>query len=94
MVDDFCQARKAENTDPRTNCAVKYATARGHLRMGGHQHHHGTADVGPIQMHHDFQGKAPWVDSACADCPGFLVLGSAPALASTFSSEPQIVPLG
>ena len=24
---DFCQAEKAENTDPRTNCAVKYATA-------------------------------------------------------------------
>ena len=29
MVDDF---GKAENTDPRTNSAVKYATARGHLR--------------------------------------------------------------
>ena len=28
---DFCQAEKAENTDPRTNYAVKYATARGHL---------------------------------------------------------------
>ena len=28
------------------------------------------------------QGKTPWVDSACADCP---VLGSAPAPASTFS---------
>ena len=28
MVDDFCQARKAENTDPRTDYAVKYATAR------------------------------------------------------------------
>ena len=25
------QAQKAENTDPRTNCEVKYATARGHL---------------------------------------------------------------
>ena len=23
-------------------------------------------------------GKTPWVDSACADCPGFLVPGSAP----------------
>ena len=33
MVDDFCQARKAENTDPRTNYAVKYATARGRLRL-------------------------------------------------------------
>ena len=29
---EFCQAQKAENTDPRTNYAVKYATARGHLR--------------------------------------------------------------
>ena len=27
---DFCQAEKAGNTDPRTNYAVKYATARGH----------------------------------------------------------------
>ena len=35
------------------------------------------------------QGKT---DSACADCPGFLVLGAAPAPASTFVSEPQIVP--
>ena len=40
------------------------------------------------------QGKTPWVDSACADCPGFGVLGAAPAPASTFVSEPQIVPLG
>ena len=32
MVDDLCQARKAENTDPRTNHAVKYATAHGRLR--------------------------------------------------------------
>ena len=30
MVDDCsCQARRAENTDPRTHSAVKYATARG-----------------------------------------------------------------
>ena len=28
----FCQAQKAENTDPRTNYAVVYATARGHLK--------------------------------------------------------------
>ena len=28
---DLCQAEKAENTDPRTNYAVNYATARGHL---------------------------------------------------------------
>ena len=36
---DFCQAQKGENPDPRTNYAVKYATARGHLsqddRKGG-----------------------------------------------------------
>ena len=30
---ELCQAQKAENTDPRTNYAVKYATARGHLRL-------------------------------------------------------------
>ena len=30
---DFCQANKAENTDPRTNSAAKYATARGHWIM-------------------------------------------------------------
>ena len=29
---NLCQAQKAQNTDPRTNYAVKYATARGHLR--------------------------------------------------------------
>ena len=34
------------------------------------------------------------VASACADCPGFLVLGASPAPASTLVSEPQIVPLG
>ena len=28
---DFCQAQKADNTDDRTNYAVKYATARGYL---------------------------------------------------------------
>ena len=33
VVDDFCQARKAKNTDPRTNYAVKYATARGRLNL-------------------------------------------------------------
>ena len=31
VVDDFCQARKAENTGPRMNYAVKYATACGRL---------------------------------------------------------------
>ena len=40
------------------------------------------------------QGNTPWVAPACADCPGFLVLDSAPAPASTLVSEPQIVPLG
>ena len=39
------------------------------------------------------QGKTPWVDPACADCPGFLVLSAAPAPASTSVSEPQIVHL-
>ena len=39
------------------------------------------------------QGKTPWVAPACADCPGFLVLGSAHAPASTLASEPQIDPL-
>ena len=29
----FCQTHKAENTDPRTNYAEKYATARGHLTL-------------------------------------------------------------
>ena len=46
-----------------------------------------------LELQHS-QGKTPWVDSACGDCPAFLVLGAAPALASTFVSEPQIVPLG
>ena len=43
--------------------------------------------------HRRNHGKTPWVDSTCADCPGFLVLGAAPAPASTFVSEPQIVRL-
>ena len=30
---DFCQAHKAENTDPRTNYVVKSATARGSLSL-------------------------------------------------------------
>ena len=38
------------------------------------------------------QGQTAWVASACADCPGFLVLGAARAPASTFVSEPQILP--
>ena len=36
-------------------------------------------------------GKYPWVAPARADSPSFLVLGSAPAPASTLVSEPQIV---
>ena len=31
---DFCQAQKAENTDPRANYALKYATARGLQTVG------------------------------------------------------------
>ena len=27
----------------------------------------------------DLQGETPWVASACADCPGFLVSGAAGA---------------
>ena len=38
------------------------------------------------------QVNTPWVAPACADCAGFLVLGSAPAPASALVSEPQIVP--
>ena len=38
------------------------------------------------------QGNTPWVAPACADCPGFLVVGSAPAPASTLASEPRNVP--
>ena len=34
-----------------------------------------------------------WVAPACADCPGFLVLGAAPAPASTLVSEPPVVPM-
>ena len=30
------------------------------------------------------QGNNPWVDSACADCPGFLLPGAAPAPPSPF----------
>ena len=41
-----------------------------------------------------FSGKYPWFAPSRAECPGFLVLGSAPAPASTLVSEPQIVPLG
>ena len=41
-----------------------------------------------------FKENTPRVASACADCPGFLVLGAAPAPASTLVSEPQIVPPG
>ena len=39
------------------------------------------------------QGNGPWVAPACADCPGFLVVGSPAAPASTLVSEPRIVPL-
>ena len=44
-------------------------------------------------LNSQIQGKTPWVAPACADCPGFLVLGSAPDPVSTLVSEPQIVPL-
>ena len=35
------------------------------------------------------RGKTAWVDSACAECPGFLVLGAAGALAPFIIQEPQ-----
>ena len=47
----------------------------------------------PLLTSKTTQGKTPWVESTCADRPGFLVLGAAPAPASTVVSEPQIVPL-
>ena len=37
-----------------------------------------------------FQGKPPWVDSASADCSGFLVRGAVGAPAPNFIQEPQI----
>ena len=46
------------------------------------------------RLEEDDQRNSPWVAPACADCPGFLVPGSAPALASTSVSEPQMDPLG
>ena len=42
---------------------------------------------------HYFQEKTPWADSACADCPGFLVLGAADAQAPSFVQEPEAVSL-
>ena len=37
------------------------------------------------------RAKTHWVDSACAACPGFLVLGAADARLSSFVEEPQSV---
>ena len=37
--------------------------------------------------------KTPCVDSACAECPGALVWGSADAWLASFVQEPQSVPL-
>ena len=45
------------------------------------------------RSHCQIQGKTAWVDPACADCPGFVVLGAAPAPGSTSVSEPQIAHL-
>ena len=39
------------------------------------------------------QGETPWFDSACADCPGFLVSGAADTPPSSFVQEPQSAPL-
>ena len=53
----------------------------------------GTNTYGNSLFKYTDRGKTPWVVPACADCPGFLVWGSAPDPASTLVSEPQIVPL-
>ena len=50
---------------------------RGHCTSSSHD---GGRGIAPNFIM--FQGKTPWVDSACADCPGFVVLGAAPAPAS------------
>ena len=39
------------------------------------------------------QGKTAWVDSACADCPGFLFSVCADAPLPSFVQEPQGVSL-
>ena len=42
-----------------------------------------------LSQHRATQGKNPWGDSACADCPGFLVSGAADARLPSFVQEPQ-----
>ena len=42
---------------------------------------------------HSFQEKTPCADSACADCPGFLVSGAADARTPSFVREPHAVSL-
>ena len=48
--------------------------------------------AGPAKFQGDKHAFSCWKMSD--DCPGFLVLGAAPAPASTFVSEPEIILLG
>ena len=38
-----------------------------------------------------FQARTPWVDPACANCPGFLVPGAAGVRFPSFVQEHKIV---
>ena len=38
------------------------------------------------------RGKAPWVDPACADCPGFLVARAADAFSRASSRSLKVCP--
>ena len=77
------QGEKKTKKQKKTNCQDMKSTPPFRWVSGG-----------GIFLRFEIQGKTSWVDSACADCPGFLVLGAAPAPASTIVSEPQIVLLG
>ena len=46
-----------------------------------------------ISLAAEYQEKTPCADSACADCPGFLVVGAADARTPSFVQEPQAVSL-
>ena len=72
--------------------------APGEFRAGGPKSETNARKIGKnaqieFQAVFPFFGKDPWGHSACTDRPDFLVLGAAPAPASIFVSEPQIVPL-
>ena len=42
---------------------------------------------------HSSQEKTPCADLACAECPGFLVLGAADTRTPSFVQEPQALSL-